>query len=93
MITLASFAAEQERARQARQEAASLRDLHRIATCGLPMRYTGVHYGTRQVDPHIAARVADAYLEWAAEYDRIAAEIEANLATWLAGAESGGDAS
>lgn len=61
----AIFQADQERAREARREAETLRGLGRL------------------VPDHIASRVADMYLVWAAEYDAIADEIEADLAARL----------
>jgi hypothetical protein len=81
---LTEYDRERARAKAAREEARYLRDLHRTATCGLPMKYTGIHYGTAEVRIHIAARVADQYLGWADEYDAIADAIEEKLTARLA---------
>lgn len=78
-----TFEMQQDRARAARREAAQLRRLHEIATCGLPMKIAGYHYGNAQVAPHIALRIADQYLVWAVEYDAIAEQIEAWLVASL----------
>jgi hypothetical protein len=83
MSKLATFEYNQTRAREARRQAHELRELHKIATCGLTMQYAGIHYGTRGVPVHFAARIADMYLVWAAEYDAIADGIEADLQSAL----------
>ena len=51
----------------------------------VPVEYgaTVVNFGTYTVPKHIALRLADQYLIWAAEYDAIADQIEAELATAL----------
>lgn len=79
-----SFEYDQRRARDARSEARQLRDLYQTATCGLRMQHNGIHYGTREVPSYISRRVVDCYLLWADEYDAIADEIEADLASRLA---------
>ena len=79
MNTLALLDAARERARAARRQAEYLRELHGIATCGLPMKFTGYHYGNHEVEQAVAMRVADLYPVWAAEYDAIAASIEAQI--------------
>lgn len=79
MTELDEFDRNRQRARDARYEAESLRALHKTATCGLGMKYTGIHYGNARVPDHIASRIAGEYLVWAAEYDAIAEEIEAGL--------------
>ena len=93
MSAVAAFEAKQEKARRARSEAAELRRLHGIATCGLDMRYrhehhhtgpTYINHGTYTVPDRIALRVADQYPIWAAEYDAIADRIDAELAAALA---------
>lgn len=79
MSALSEFESNQSRAREARREAKYLRDLYRIATCGLSMKFNSFGYGTREVPEHIARRVSDSYLVWAAEYDVIADRIEGEL--------------
>ncbi|ONI65647.1 hypothetical protein CSIV_05045 [Microbacterium sp. CSI-V] len=82
-MTIHTYELERERARAARDEAAYLRELHRIATCGLPSRFTGYHYGNSEVRQSVAMRMADTYLVWAAEYDDLADQIEAGMAGML----------
>lgn len=82
---LARYDQERKRATEARRESAYLRELYKIATCGLSMRIAGVHYGNAGVLPHVARRVADMYLVWAAEYDFIAEEIERRLEAQIVG--------
>lgn len=69
-----------EQARIARREAGELRELHKIATCGLDQRYG---YGNHRVPHHIARRVADSYPIWADEYDAIATNLEHQMAEML----------
>lgn len=88
MTALVKFERDQQRARDARRQAAYLRDLHGTATCGLPMQFTGIHYGNRQVWQSVAMRVADMYLVWADEYEAIAGEIERSLESSLAGLDT-----
>ncbi len=82
-MTIHAYEHQRERARAARDEAAYLRELHGIATCGLPARISGYHYGTSEVKPSIAMRMADMYLVWADEYDDLADQIEAAMAGML----------
>lgn len=86
-MSIADYEYRRVQAREARNQANYLRDLYRIATCGLPMQYTGIHYGNRQVETHTAARVADMYLIWAAENDATAERIEAEMEAMLASSE------
>ncbi|WP_144834083.1 hypothetical protein [Microbacterium sp. BH-3-3-3] len=82
------------RAQEARRQAAQLREMYGIATCGLAMKYQHRHahdgenyvnYGTFTVPTHFALRVADSYLVWAEEYETEAARIEESLAAMLRG--------
>lgn len=82
-MTIQAYEHERERARAARDESAYLRELHRIATCGLPARFTGYHYGNAEVRQSVAMRMADTYLVWAAEWDEAAYRIEAGMAGML----------
>ena len=89
MTEIAEFEVNQNRARAARVEARELRELNKIASCGLGMKYTGIHYGNHSVGLHIASRIADQYLTWADEYDAIASEIESGLVAALTSASRG----
>lgn len=82
-MTIHTYEVERERARVARAEAAYLRELHGIATCGLPTKFTGYHYGIAEVKQSVAMRMADTYLVWAAEWDEIAERIEAGMVQML----------
>lgn len=82
-MTIHTYELQRGRALAAREEARYLRDLHKTATCGLPMELHHFHYGTREVRPSVAARVADSYLQWAAEWDELAERIEADMAAML----------
>ena len=92
-MTIEAYERKREQARQARQEATELRELYEIATCGLGMRYRHNHdhterqvinHGIYEVPTRIALRVADQYPIWAAEYDAIAEQIEAEMSAMLA---------
>ena len=82
-MTIHTYELQRGRARAARAEAAYLRELHDIATCGLPAKFTGYHYGTAQVRQSVAMRMADMYLLWAAEWDEVADRIENEMAQML----------
>lgn len=82
-MTIAQYEELRVKAERAKSEAVVLRDLYETATCGLPMKYTGVHYGTSEVPPRIAARVADLYLAWAEEYEELANHYEIQMARML----------
>lgn len=82
------------RAQEARRQAAQLREMNKIATCGLTMEYQHQHvherenyvnYGTYRVPSHFALRVADTYIVWAEEYETEAARIEEQIAAMLRG--------
>jgi len=75
------FEYKQEQAREARFQAAELRDLHLTATCGLDMK---IQFGSRSVPRHIAMRVADQFPIWAAEYDAVADRLEAEMEAMFA---------
>ena len=74
--TIADYERRRERSSDARYEAEYLRELYKTATCGLPMQFTGFHYGTKEVRTSVARRVADMYLIWADEWDVMADNIE-----------------
>ena len=65
-----------EQARIARDQAKDLRNLHRIAKCGLDLR---ISYGTKYVPRHIELRIADQFPIWADEYDAVAEKIEKEM--------------
>ena len=82
-MTIQAYEIQRERAHAGREEAAYLRALHRTATCGLPARFTGYHYGNAEVRLSVAMRMADMYLVWAAEYEETAERIEADIAQMI----------
>lgn len=97
-MSIQQYEYKREQAQRARREAAALRDLHGIATCGLDMKYRHHHehdgdqyinHGTYTVPTRIALRVADQYPIWAAEYDAIADALEAEMAAMLAAPREG----
>ncbi|WP_217182667.1 hypothetical protein [Streptomyces sp. AC495_CC817] len=71
----------QDQARLARRQASELREIHRIANCGLDMK---IQYGTYNVPRHIAMRVADQFPIWADEYDDVADRIESEMEAMFA---------
>lgn len=73
-----------EQVRKARQEARDLREMHKIANCGLDMK---IQYGTYNVPRHVAMRVADQFPIWADEYDAVADRLEAEMEAMFAGVE------
>lgn len=66
----------QEQAKLARSQAKDLRKMHEIASCGLNIK---INYGTYYVPQHIAMRIADQFPIWAAEYDAVADQLEAEM--------------
>ena len=90
MDDLTAFDRARARAKEARREANDLRDLALTARCGLELKMT-IKYGTYQVPQHIVMRIRDQFEPWAAEYDAIADQIEADLAARLAPATREGN--
>lgn len=82
-MSISAYEDKQQQARLARRQASELREMHKIANCGLEMR---IQYGTYDVPKHISMRVADQFPIWADEYEAIAARIEAEMTAMFAGA-------
>lgn len=83
-MTIEAYEYKREQARTARREAKELRELHKIAHCGLDLR---LNYGTRYVPRHIEMRVADQFPIWADEYEAVAEQLEAEMAAMLVSAD------
>lgn len=79
-MTIAEYEYKREQARIARREAAELRALHLTSKCGLNIR---INYGTKNVPTHIALRISDQFPIWAAEYEALAEQLEADMASML----------
>lgn len=85
-MSVQQYEYKREQAKTARREAAELRELHKIAKCGLDLR---LNYGTKYVPRHIEMRVADQFPIWADEYEAVADRLEAEMQAMLANPREG----
>lgn len=79
-MTIEAYEYKREQALTARREAAELRELHKIAKCGLDLH---LNYGTKYVPRHIEMRIADQFPIWADEYERVAVRLKEEMAAML----------